>query len=414
MNQTSNTKIAIVGCGPAGMVMSIALARRGIRTIVFEQSQHPEVAPRYNADRSYAIDITGHGLKALRYIDACDTFDEFLIPFKGIKVPQMKRTEAWDEQGWIGSRGDIMRALMKVAERKYKDLITVEFEASVIELDIETGSITTQSVQSEAMQTRQYDLIIGADGGGSIVRQKMQEQLSDFTTEYREIPNHSTMLALDLAENKLDKHYLYVLSTEPFTATGAINGESGTDEVKWYCVVGTNHPLEFQNGEDARQYFQQNAPQILNYVSNSALEDFAQRQSHHIGRALTCSRLYGGKAVLLGDAGAPFSPIGQGINAAMESAIEFDACINGFSVEEIQQAVETYSEVWKREADAVTWISEQLYYSNAFHSLRLKLTTVLGINPMNEAKRSDLPYSEVKKQADRLSFIWTNNDSIKQ
>ena len=77
--------IAIVGGGPAGLVTAIALARRGIRTTVFDRDAHPEVAPRFNPDRSYTIDITGHGLRALRYIDATSYFDARMLPFKGIQ-----------------------------------------------------------------------------------------------------------------------------------------------------------------------------------------------------------------------------------------------------------------------------------------------------------------------------------------
>jgi thioredoxin reductase len=51
--------IALVGGGPAALVAAIALARRGIRTSVFERDTHPEIAPRFNPDRSYTIDISG-------------------------------------------------------------------------------------------------------------------------------------------------------------------------------------------------------------------------------------------------------------------------------------------------------------------------------------------------------------------
>src|SRR2546426_5116698 len=85
--------IAIVGGGPAALVLAIALARRGIRATVLERDAHPEVAPRFNPDRSYTIDISGHGLRALRHIDACSYFDERLIRFKGLKIGQT--TEEW-------------------------------------------------------------------------------------------------------------------------------------------------------------------------------------------------------------------------------------------------------------------------------------------------------------------------------
>ncbi|HYN07029.1 MAG TPA: NAD(P)-binding protein [Vicinamibacterales bacterium] len=70
---TTDPRIALVGGGPASLVAAIGLARRGIRTSVFERDAHPEIAPRFNPDRSYTIDISGHGLKALRHIDACRT-----------------------------------------------------------------------------------------------------------------------------------------------------------------------------------------------------------------------------------------------------------------------------------------------------------------------------------------------------
>ncbi|MEH2456794.1 hypothetical protein [Nostoc sp.] len=53
-------KIAFVGGGTAALTAAIALARRSIRTTFFEGDVDPEVAPRFNCDRSYPIHITGH------------------------------------------------------------------------------------------------------------------------------------------------------------------------------------------------------------------------------------------------------------------------------------------------------------------------------------------------------------------
>src|SRR4249919_1086173 len=111
-------RIALIGGGPAALVTAIALARRGIRASLYERDPHPEKAPRFNPDRSYTIDISGHGLKAIRHIDASGSFDERMIAFKGLKIPG-GRTEEWTLPGWTGSRGDILRALMAVLEGKY-------------------------------------------------------------------------------------------------------------------------------------------------------------------------------------------------------------------------------------------------------------------------------------------------------
>src|SRR6185436_6120622 len=107
--------------------LAIALARRGMGTTLFERDVQPEIAPRFNPDRSYTIDISGHGLKALRHIDACSYFDDRMIRFKGLRIPG-GRTEEWRLPGWTGSRGDILRALTALVEEKHKGCISVEYE----------------------------------------------------------------------------------------------------------------------------------------------------------------------------------------------------------------------------------------------------------------------------------------------
>ena len=69
-NAEGAADIAIVGGGPSGLVLAIALARRGIRTTVFERDAHPERPPRFNPDRSYTIDISGHGLVRVQHASA--------------------------------------------------------------------------------------------------------------------------------------------------------------------------------------------------------------------------------------------------------------------------------------------------------------------------------------------------------
>src|SRR5215208_6579459 len=174
-------RIAFVGGGPSALLAAIALARRGIQTTVFERDAHPEIMPRFNPDRSYTIDISGHGLKALRHIDACSHFDDRMIRFKGLKIPG-GGTEEWTLPGWTGSRGDILRALMALAEEKHKELVRFEFECRVNTVDVQVGTLTCES-RSGAAVTEQFDFIIGADGAGSVVRNAMLEQIAGFTAE---------------------------------------------------------------------------------------------------------------------------------------------------------------------------------------------------------------------------------------
>jgi hypothetical protein len=187
--------IAIVGGGPAGLVAAIALARRGVRTTVFERDVHPDEAPRFNPDRSYTIDITGHGLRALRYIDATSYFDDRMLAFNGIQY-HGRVLEGWDEPGWTGSRGDIVRTLIAVATDRHEGDVDFRFGCPVQSVDVNTGTLTCASPRGGVSETH-FDLVIGADGAGSVIRRAMQEQVEGFTVERESIPNHVTMIALD-------------------------------------------------------------------------------------------------------------------------------------------------------------------------------------------------------------------------
>jgi kynurenine 3-monooxygenase len=251
--------IACVGGGPAALVLAIALARRGSGTTVFERDQPPEVTPRFNPDRSYTIDISGHGLRALRHIDACSYFDDRMFRFKGLKLIDGE-TEEWPLPGWTGSRGDILRALRAAIREKYHELVQFEFECRVAAVDVDTGTLTYTS-QAGGAATKHFDFI--GDGAGSVVRDALLAQVAGFTVETKSFPNYCTMMELDRVGAQLDKHYLHGLSVRPFCVAGAIKGDNGSDVPRWFCCVGTKEEMAFSSTDEARHFLRARCPHLL-------------------------------------------------------------------------------------------------------------------------------------------------------
>lgn len=403
--ETAN--IGIVGGGPAAIVFAIALARRGIATTIFERDLHPDEAPRFQPDRSYTIDTSGHGLRALRHIDATAYFDERVNKFKGLKVLG-KFTEEWTEPGWTGSRGDILRALMAIVKDRHSDQVAFHFESNVTAVDVANGTVTTEPKSGEPT-THAFDWVVGSDGAGSVVRRALEEQLPEFTVVTKSYPMYCTMIELDRLDSQLDKHYLHMFSVKPFVVAGAIRGDAGPDSSRWFCAVCTKDELRFSSPDEATRYLQTRSPRVLEFASDDSVAAFSKRTCYHIGRSLTCSQLYGGKAVLLGDAAAPFPPIGQGLNAALESSMILDQCVveAGCSPTQVLDAAKLYDGKWRHEAAAAAWVAERHLAENSLHSLRAWFThKVFGFSVVGETKRSDIPYSEVRRKAERLWPLW--------
>lgn len=397
-------RVLIIGGGPAGLVLASALARRDtVDVTVVERDLDPFESPR-TTDRSYTIDITGHGLKAVRYLDAEARFDARLIRFRGVKTHRpIQKVLPWNEPGWTGSRGDILQALLLELQARHPGAVRLRWGTAVAALDVESGEVELDGTRET------FDLIVGCDGAGSITRRAM-EAVDGFTTERFELANYCMMVALDQATDALDPEYLHMMNGHPFTVAGAVNGRDKHDP-RWFCMVGFNHAHRFGSGccgpvmdptEAARRYLARHTD-LLAFISDAELARFVERDCHHIGKGVRCSSLHAGKAVLLGDAGSAFPPVGQGINAAMESAMIFDQLIGevggGRTAAELRRAASRYTATWKPEADAAGWIAGRWAFSHLRMSAKLLLAEALDCNVLQQAKH--MPYSVVRAQAER-------------
>lgn len=380
--------IGIVGGGPGGLTCAIALARRGIRSTVFERGADPDEATTFDPDRSYPIDITGHGLRALRHIDATEYFDARMTAFNGITY-RGRLVDPWPEPGWIGSRGDILRSLIAVARARHQDMIDVHFECPVEGVDVLRGTVSGDP----------FDVVVGADGANSQVRAAMAEQVEGFTVQRSSLSNYGLILELDLVREQFDPHFLNGLAISPFALAGTVSDDSCVGGHRWVAVIGTNHPETFASPRAAHDWLRRHVPRALEAASDSAIRDFAGRRPVPLGRQVTCSAVSGGRAVLLGDAAVVFPPIGQGCNAALESAVVFDECLGEGPLESVGQR---YEAAWKPQADALSWLGSQVRYQDPLTVLKALVGAALGINVVQMSKSSTLTYADVRRAAQRL------------
>lgn len=395
-------RICILGAGPAGLGLALGIARRGFSggVVVYDQAEDHETAPRYNPDRSYTIDITGHGARALDYLGVVHRFDEQLIKFRGIRILPLGKEEPWTGPGWTGSRGDICRALMRECREKYPGKVKFVFGTTAEVQDAYTGTVVLKDGSGGVLE-KSFDLIVACDGAGSTARTKVMADVPGFKSEKTSLTNFCTMVHFDQNTEELDPSWLYVLNIDPPAVAGAINGDGGPRDPKWFCQIGFRCKNEFKDVPDAIRYIKKTAPKVLRHVSDKELAAFAKRECVHIGRAVVCNTFNAGRLVLLGDAGNPFPPVGQGINAALESAMVLDQCLATADSQgrDFAWAGAKFTETWLPEAHAVSWIAQRVESGNLWKMGLVVLAVLLRISLLSDAKKDNLKWSVVADAA---------------
>jgi len=359
-------KVLIIGAGPAGLTLALALQRRSdIEIHIYEKGDNHLLASSFNPSKSYSIDITGHGAKAIRAVDAKERFNKELLKFKGIKLTFMNFIDEYNNNdSWIGSRSDICGALQKEFECRnlHEEELQLNchhhhlyFNREVQVVDINKGFVNIRCTASsnnndnnnndenDKFSMEQFDLIVAADGAGSLSRTSVANNDNlKFHIDNFDNKNHSMIIHFDQNTQELNPSYLYVFSPPPvFCIAGAINGSnndnilsssssSSLSNPKWYCQIAFTGSKSFRNRKEVKDFLIQNIPfysEMLRYISDDALDEFVKQPCIPIGKAKRCSTFHYGRVVLIGDAGSPFPPIGQGVNAAMEMAIVLDKCL---------------------------------------------------------------------------------------
>jgi flavin-dependent dehydrogenase len=148
--------IAVVGAGPGGALLSWHLARDGAAVTVFDAS-HPREKPCGGGVTARALDLlppapAGDPLPA-RFIEAC-RFESSVGD--GVDVPLRRRVAVAarrDLDAWLLRRA-VAEGAVHVAER-------------VTEVD------GTGRVRTAAGTARGFDVVVGADGAGSLVRRTL-------------------------------------------------------------------------------------------------------------------------------------------------------------------------------------------------------------------------------------------------
>ncbi len=354
--------ITIVGGGLVGSLLAIFLAKRGHKVNVFERRGDPRRTDVY-AGRSINLVVSHRGWTALRAAGVEDVVKAITVPVyarmthdrdgKLNRVPYSIDNKAI----WSVSRGELNRRLLTEAE-KFPN-VTLHFDHRCADVDLEHATCVFDH-NGTCVEVK-ADLVFGADGAPSAVRQKMMHGRFTYSQEYIEHDYKEIAFPANAdGTPKMDPHCLHIWPRRWFMLMGLANQDGGftgtlfmpnthTDQAPGFDVVKTE--------QQVRAFFTEHFGDVPALIPD-VVEQYLRNPQSSLAIIRCNPWTVNGKVALIGDAAHAIVPFyGEGMNAGYEDCKVLNDLLNEHGDDNWPEVLVRYAAKRKPNGDAIADLS---------------------------------------------------------
>lgn len=324
---TTPRSITIAGAGLAGALLATLLARNGWKVEVLERRPDPRVKG-YEGGRSINLALAERGLHGLRLAGLRDAVMAQAVMMRGRMVhfadgqQQLQRYGRDDSEViWSVHRGRLNLTLLDAAEAAGA---TIRFHQRIDSVDFERRRIEAVNDHDRSRACFDFDVLVGADGAGSAVRQALGQVL-DLGERFEPLGHGYKELEIPPADDggfRIEPNALHIWPRGGYMCIALPNSER-TFTVTLFLPNEGPHPsfATVRSTAEARALFQADFADALPLIPDLE-HDFAANPTGQLGTLYLDRWHLDGRAVLIGDAAHAMVPFhGQGMNCAFEDCV---------------------------------------------------------------------------------------------
>lgn len=352
-------KIAVVGAGLAGSLISVFLARRGFKVDVFERRSDMRNIQQ-SAGRSINLALSTRGIKALKKAGVAEKILKHALPMHGRMMHEVNGELKYQPYGKDGqyinsiSRRLLNVELMNLAEDF--ENVSMYFEHKCLNVDFENTQLTFQTNMGK--KTESYSSIIGSDGAFSALRMAMQTSgRFNFSQDYLPHGYKELNIPSKSGQAQMDINSLHIWPRGEFMLIALPNPDNTFTCTLFLPFEGVDGFDNLKGDDEVIRFFQKYFSDAQDLMPN-LLDEFKSNPTSNLV-TVRCYPWVKEKVALMGDASHAIVPFyGQGMNSSFEDCVILDDMMEKY-LPNWDKVFDAYQEERKPNADAIADLALQ-------------------------------------------------------
>ncbi|HET7200497.1 MAG TPA: NAD(P)/FAD-dependent oxidoreductase [Burkholderiales bacterium] len=312
-----DTRVCIVGAGPVGVVAAIACARKGLRVTLFEAAREIDHGPRAATTHPSTLEM----LEKLGLLDEFQSvglvarYFQFWDGATRTRVAEFDHDALRDETPFPYVVQTEQHKLSEIGLRRLAAMPNAEVRlgTSVVNVTQDARSARLATAGPEGREERDFDYVVGCDGGRSTVRKCLDIEFEGYTWPERFLVL-TTLFDFETALGCCPRSYI----SDPREWTNLFKVMGDDLKGRWRAVF----PVP-ESETDEAALSEASARRRLGKLGEDRAMDLLVHRNLYRAHQRVAKSFRRGRVFLAGDAAHVNNPVGGlGLNCGIHDAVE--------------------------------------------------------------------------------------------
>jgi kynurenine 3-monooxygenase len=368
--ETGMKEVTLVGSGLSGTLLALYLAKRGYKLKLFDSRSDLRIA-KTDAGRSINLALSCRGVTGMEGVGILSLVKKLMVPMRARAIHEIHGQTKFQSFGrhqneYINAiqRNELNKLLLNEVDKFPQ--VKLHFNTKLIDLQFDKRIATFSSPTGEFLK-QNYEILIGADGANSFIREKLQaEHLVKASRLF--LPYGYKELSIgEPAQNHLIHEHLHLWPRDAFLLLGNPNLNQSITGSLFLAYEGKNSFAALDNELKINNFFKNSFPDAYTQMPQ-LIEEFTQHPTGNMSTIKCEPWYYKDQCMLLGDAAHGVVPFfGQGMNSAFEDCRILNELLDKYQ-DDWKKVMPAFYQSRKENTDAVAQMS-----IDNFHEIQIDI-----------------------------------------